>query len=221
MRPVRILLIVIALIAVGLTGWALGARGGYGQSGADPAIAEAPSASDDQATQGEVAGGGNAPSANGPSGGSGSSGGGAPKPVIERISAVPYAPVTGGYMHLDPGPGEVTFRIKIRNATRARFWMAPADAKGDIKAAFLGEDRNGRDGWTTDLYYNSQPLFHHVLVQAVGPGGRDQATFGVTSNGGGDETTEVESTQQVTEEQQATEDQQATQDQQVTQDQQP
>ena len=29
MRPVRILLVAIAVIAVGLTGWALGARGAY------------------------------------------------------------------------------------------------------------------------------------------------------------------------------------------------
>lgn len=229
MRPVRILLIVIALIAVGLTGWALGARGGYGQPGADPAIAEAPSAPDDQATQDE-AGGGNAPSVNAPSGG-GTSGGETPnppadppveprpKPVIERISTVPYAPVIGGYLHLDPGPGEVTFRIKIHNATRAQFWIAPAGAKGDIKATWLGEDRNGRDGWTTRLYYNSRPLFHQVLVQAIGPGGRDQATFGVTSDGGADELTEEEGTQEVTDEQNAPEDQKATEDQQVSEDQ--
>lgn len=226
MRPVRILLIVIALIAVGLTGWALGARGGYGQPGADPAIAEAPSAPDDQATRDE-AGGGNAPSVNAPSGGT--SGGETPnppadprpKPVIERISTVPYAPVIGGYLHLDPGPGEVTFRIKIRNATRAQFWIAPAGAKGDIKATWLGEDRNGRDGWTTRLYYNSRPLFHQVLVQAIGPGGRDQATFGVTSDGGAGELTEEEGTQEVTDEQNAPEDPKATEDQQVSEDQQP
>jgi hypothetical protein len=223
MRPVRIVLVFIALIAVGLAGWALGARGGYGQSGADPAIAEAPSAPDDQVAQDDVAGGGNAPSVNAPSGG-GTSGGETPnppadppveprpKPVIERISTVPYAPVIGGYLHLDPGPGEVTFRIKIRNATRAQFWIAPAGAKGDIKAVWLGEDRNGRDGWTIRLWYNSQPLFEQVLVQAIGPGGRDQATFGVTSEGGEDELTEEEGGQEVTEEQPAPEDQKATED---------
>jgi len=218
MRPVRILLIVIALIAVGLTGWALGARGGYGQPGADPAIAEAPSAPDDQATQDE-AGGGNAPSVNAPSGG-GTSGGETPnppadppveprpKPVIERISTVPYAPVIGGYLHLDPGPGEVTFRIKIRNATRAQFWIAPAGAKGDIKATWLGEDRNGRDGWTTRLRYTSQPMSGHLIVLATGPGGTVEKSFGVTNNGGGDEFTE-----EVTEEQEAPEDQKVSEDQ--------
>ena len=35
MRPVRIVLVVIALIAVGLAGWALGTRGGYGQPASD------------------------------------------------------------------------------------------------------------------------------------------------------------------------------------------
>ena len=233
MRPVRIVLVFIALIAVGLAGWALGARGGYGQPGADPAIAEAPSAPDVQAAPDKGAGGG-APSVNAPSGGSSPSGGikptpttkptppkAAPKPVIERISTVPYAPFSGGYLHLDPGPGEVTFRVKIRNATRALFWIAPADAKGDIKPVWLGEDRNGRDGWSTRLWYNSQPLFEQVLVVAIGPGGRDEATFGVTSEAGGDELTVEEGTQDVTEQQEAPEDQEATEDQKVSEDQKP
>jgi hypothetical protein len=231
MRPVRIVLVFIALIAVGLAGWALGARGGYGQSGADPAITEAPSAPDVQVAQDDVAGGGSS-GGGGPSGGNGSSGGtaGPPptkppvrpaKPVIERISTVPRAPFSGGYLHLDPGPGEVTFRVKIRNATRALFWIAPADAKGDIKPVWLGEDRNGRDGWSTRLWYNSQPLFEQVLVVAIGPGGRDEATFGVTSEAGGDELTVEEGTQDVTENQEAPEDQEATEDQKVSEDQKP
>jgi hypothetical protein len=36
MRPVRILLVAIAVIAVGLAGWALGTRGGYSQPDANP-----------------------------------------------------------------------------------------------------------------------------------------------------------------------------------------
>ena len=51
-----------------------------------------------------------------------------------------------------------------------------------------------------------------MLVQAIGPGGRDQATFGVTSEGGEDELTEEEGGQEVTEEQPAPEDQKATED---------
>ena len=51
-----------------------------------------------------------------------------------------------------------------------------------------------------------------MLVQAIGPGGRDQATFGVTSDGGAGELTEEAGTQEVTEEQPAPEDQKATED---------
>jgi hypothetical protein len=144
-----------------------------------------------------------------------------PKPVIESISTVPHAPFSGGYLHLDPGPGEVTFRVKIRNATRALFWIAPADAKGDIKPVWLGEDRNGRNGWTTRLWYNGQPLFEQVLVVAIGPGGRDEATFGVISEAGEDQLTEEEGTQEVTEEQEAPEDQKATENQEISEDQKP
>jgi hypothetical protein len=223
MRPVRIVLVFIALIAVGLAGWALGARGGYGQSGADPAITEAPSAPDDQASQDEVAGGGNAPS-----GGNSSSGGGAPKPpakppvkkvpkpVIERISTVPYAPAIGGFLHLDPGPAQVTFRLKISNATWAQFWLAPTGTGAREQAVWLGEDGNGRDGWTTRLRYTSQPMSGHLIVLATGPGGTVEESFGVTNNGGGDEFTE-----EGTEEQGAPEDQKATEDQTISEDQKP
>jgi hypothetical protein len=233
MRPVRILLVAIALIAVGLAGWALGARGG-GQSGTDPGIAEAPSAApDDQVAQDEGAGG-NTPSVNAPSGGGGVSTGGPthtsaatppvdrpPKPVIRSISVVPYAPAIGGSLHLDPGPREVTFRFKISNATRVNAWIGPA-TKGDVKTVWLGEDRNGRDGWTTRLWYGSKPLNANVLVRATGPGGTGEAVFGVTSNGGADETTE-EGAQEVTEEQTAPEDQKATEEvtEEVSEDQQP
>ena len=41
MRPVRILLVVLALIALGLAGWALVARDDYGQPAAGPAATEA------------------------------------------------------------------------------------------------------------------------------------------------------------------------------------
>ena len=196
MRPVRILLVFIALIAVGLAGWALGTGGGYGRPGADPAIAEAPPAPDDQAAPGEGAGGGNAPSGNAPSGGGGPSGAPeppakkVPKPVIERISTVPRAPAIGGFLHLDPGPAQVTFRLQISNATWAQFWLAPTGTGARDQAVWLGEDGNGRDGWTTRLRYTSQPMSGHLIVLATGPGGTVEESFGVTNNGGGDEHTE-------------------------------
>jgi hypothetical protein len=40
MRPVRILLVALALVAVGLTGWALGARDPYRRPAADPAATQ-------------------------------------------------------------------------------------------------------------------------------------------------------------------------------------
>jgi hypothetical protein len=231
MRPVRIVLVFIALIAVGLAGWALGARGGYGQSGADPAITEAPSAPDDQAAQDDVAGGGNAPSVNAPSGGGAAkppanpaqklpakAAPKPPKPEILRISAFPSAPFSGGYMHLDPGGGRVTFRLKISNATRAQFWLSPTGKVTD-QAVWLGEDRNGRDGWTTRLHYTSQ-LFGELIVRATGPGGTTEQFFGVVNEGYPDELTEEEGTQEVTQEK-APEDQKATEDQKISEDQKP
>ena len=234
MRPVRIVLVFIALIAVGLTGWALGAHGGYGQPGADPAIAESPSIPDDQVAQDDVAGG-NAPSVNAPSGGNGSSGGGsgggqkptpttkpkaAPKPSIEGVGTIPDSPHIGGALHLPPAPGEVIFIVDIANATRAQFWLAPTGTSVNAHARWLGEDRNGRDGWTTRLRYTGEVPLAHLIIRATGPGGTAEEFIGVTNNGGMDPTDPAEeTTEQVAEE--GTEDQKATEDQQVSENQQP
>jgi hypothetical protein len=217
MRPVRILLVFIALIAVGLAGWALGARGGYGQPGADPAIAEAPSAPDDRAAQDKVGGDTPGPPAKPPVKA-------APKPVIERISTVPYAPAIGGFLHLDPGPAQVSFRLKISNATRAQFWLAPTGTYARDQAVWLGEDRNGRDGLTTRLRYSSQPISAHLIIQATGPGGTVEESVGVTNNGGAGEGTEEgteEGTDEVTQEGSEEVTEEGAEDEKVSEDQQP
>jgi hypothetical protein len=218
MRPVRIILVVIALIAVGLAGWALGSRGGYGQPGADPAIAEAPSAPDDQATQDRVAGGGNAPSVNAPSGGGSAGGGGpsggtkptpttkptppkaAPKPSFEGLGTIPDSPHIGTALHLPPAPGEVIFVLDIANATRAQFWLAPTGTAVSNKARWLGEDRNGRNGWTARWSYTEEVPLAHLVVRATGPGGTTEEFFPLTNNGGMDPTEEV--AEEVSEDQQ-------------------
>ena len=217
MRPVRIVLVFIALIVVGLAGWALGARGGYGQPGTDPAIAEAPSASDDQATQGEVIGGdtpsANVPSGGGSSGGDGSSGGnssfgGGPskppvkklaKPSIQGLGTIPDSPHIGTALHLPPAPGEVIFVFDIANATRTQAWIAPTGTAVSDQAVWLGEDRNGRNGWTARWRYTDQVPLAHLIVRATGPGGTTEEFYPVTNNGGADPTEEV--AEEVTEEQ--------------------
>jgi hypothetical protein len=216
MRPVRILLVFIALIAVGLAGWALGARGGYGQSGADPAIAEAPSASDDQATQDELSGG-DSPSVNAPSGGNGRSGvpkpapepkpeppaKKPPKPIIGSLGTIPDSPHIGTALHLPPAPGEVIFVFDIANATRVQVWLAPTGTAVSDRAFWLGEDRNGQNGWTARWRYTDQVPLAHVIVRATGPGGTAEEFYPVTNNGGMDPTEEVteEVAEEVTEEQ--------------------
>ena len=223
MRPVRIVLVFIAVIAVGLAGWALGARGGYGQSGADPAITEAPSAPDVQVASDKGAGGG-APSVNAPSGGSSPSGGieptrttkptppkAAPKPVFQGLGTIPDSPHIGTALHLPPAPGEVIFILDIDNATRAQFWLAPTGTAVSDKALWLGEDRNGGNGWTARWRYTEQVPLAHLVVRATGPGGTTEEFFPLTNNGGMDPTEEV--VEEVTEDQKATEDQNVSDDQ--------
>jgi hypothetical protein len=213
MRPVRILLVAIVVVAVGLAGWALGARGGYGQPGADPAIAEAPPAAPDDQIAQDQAGGGNAPSVSAPSGGNGPSGApkpkpkpkpkppvkAAPKPIIQGMGTIPDSPHIGTALHLPSAPGEVIFIFDIANATRAQVWLAPTGTAVSDQAVWLGEDRNGRNGWTARWRYTEEVPLAHLIVRATGPGGTAEEFFPVTNNGGMDPTEEV--AEEVTEEQ--------------------
>ena len=112
MRALQIFLVVIALVAVGVAGWALGSRGGYGQPDAGPATGSHTSRPASEPT---------------------------PRPEIRSISTIPFAPHIGGALHLPPGPGRVTFRVRIDNATRTQFWLAHGTRVGKT-AIWLGED---------------------------------------------------------------------------------
>jgi hypothetical protein len=173
MRAFQILLVIIALVAVAVAGWALGSRGGYGQPGTDPAAAEAPPppARQDPGGQGRVGRGGD----DRPSGNIEPTSKPASKPEIRSIWTVPATLHIGQALHLPPGPARVTFRFEIANATRAQFWRAPGTTV-DKTAIWLGEDSytpNGDDGFTDNL-----------IIRATGPGGTTEEFVGVTNNGG-------------------------------------
>jgi len=178
MRPVRILLVVLALVAVGLAGWALGGRDPYRQPAADPAVTQAtsPAAPSDPAPQGRTPSAADTPSgAAAPPAPSRP----APRPRIIGFGSEPVYPQKGGFWQLPPGPGEAVLITDAQHATRVEFLLTPTGTGADDRAVSLGVDRDGGDAYVTHWRYADQPLLAHLTVRATGPGGTTEQTVGV------------------------------------------
>ena len=178
MRPVRILLVAIAVIAVGLTGWALGARGAYpgpddnatATTAAQSEPLAAPAPAPDPATGVVTIPDGPPPSVTTQP---------APRPRIAGFGSEPVLPKEGAFWRLSPGAGLVTFVLDAQHATRVEFWLTPTGTGTADLARRIGQDSNGRDGWLFNWHYPDEPILGHLTVKAVGPGGTAEQTVGV------------------------------------------
>jgi hypothetical protein len=168
MRPVRILLVAIALVAAGIAGWALARGDGY-RSGADPAATEAPAPADPAPTPQAPMVRDDAPGTTQP----------APRPRIFGFGSEPVYPEEGGFWQLPPGPGLAILVTNARYATRVEFLLTPTGTGTAAHAVSLGVDTDGRDGYTARWHFKDQPLLAHLTVRATGPGGVAEHTVGV------------------------------------------
>jgi len=175
MRPVRILIVAAALIAVAGAGWLLagnGYRGGYGynQPAASPTVTQAPQAAPqaaplDPAPEDPA----DAPETTQP----------APRPRIFGFGSEPVYPQEGGFWRLPPGPGQAYLITDAEHATRVEFLLAPTGTGNGGRAVSLGVDSNGGNGYTARWSYDDQPLLAHLIVRATGPGGSTDKVVGV------------------------------------------
>jgi hypothetical protein len=175
MRSVRILLVALALVAVGLAGWALGARDDYGQPAAAPAATEATPQATAPAAQGQTPAGATSPSG----GGTTPATRAAPRPSIVGFGSEPVYPQKGGFWQLPAGPGEAVLITDAQHATKVEFLLTPAGTGTADQAVSLGVDTNGRDAYVAHWRYADQPLLAHLTVRATGPGGTTEHTVGV------------------------------------------
>jgi hypothetical protein len=181
MRPVRILLVVLALVAVGLAGWALGNRDTDRQPAADatattsaPARVATPAAPSDPAPKGQ------APSATGkPSGGTAPPATDSPRPRIFGFGSEPVYPQKGGVWQLPAGPGQAVLITDAQHATKVEFLLTPTGTGTADQAVTLGVDTDGRDAYVAHWRYGDQPLLAHLTVRATGPGGMAEHTVQV------------------------------------------
>ena len=181
MRSVRILLVAIALLAVGLTGWALGTRdSGYSapEIGAtattaapqgDPAAAPAAAPTDPNAGVETVPDGLPPSDTTQP----------APRPRIAGFGSEPVLPTEGAFWRLPAGSGLLTMVLDAPHATRVEFWLTPTGSGVSDLSRKIGQDTNGRDGWLFNWHYPSEPILGHLTVKAIGPGGTAEKTVGV------------------------------------------
>jgi hypothetical protein len=172
MRLVRILLVVLAVVAVGLAGWALGARDAYDAPAVDdPApAASAPAepavnapAPEDPATPDPTTRPAPAP----------------PRPRISGFGSEPVLPTDGSFWKLPAGAGILTLVTGAEHATRVEFWLTPTGSAVSDLSRRIGQDSNGRDGWLFSWHYPDEPILGHLTVRAVGPGGTAEETVGV------------------------------------------
>jgi hypothetical protein len=183
MRSVRILLVAIALLAVGLTGWALGTRdSGYSAPDASATATTAAPKGDPVAALAPAPA--PAPAADAPA--PPTSGGTPddttpppPRPRILGFGSEPVLPTEGAFWQLPPGAGLLTMVLDAPHATRVEFWLTPTGSSVSDLSHKIGQDTNGRDGWLFNWHYPSEPILGHLTVKAVGPGGTAEKTVGV------------------------------------------
>jgi hypothetical protein len=103
-----------------------------------------------------------------------------PAPRILEVTTSPRLPtLEGGWLELPPGEGKVVFSVKATNAQRVRFTLTPTGTETGPYAKLLGEDRDPGDGFTLLWRYPAEGLSAHLGIQAIGPGGTTDKSFGI------------------------------------------
>jgi hypothetical protein len=104
-----------------------------------------------------------------------------PAPRILEVTTSPRLRTLGGgfWLELPPGAGTVMFSVKATHAQRVRFTLTPTGTETGPYAQLLGEDRTPQDGFSLVWRYPSDGLSGHLGIQAIGPGGTADKTFGI------------------------------------------
>jgi hypothetical protein len=171
MRPARILLLAVALLAAALTGWALGARDDNTRPGAAAATQAPPEAAapNDPAPQ-DLAADGTTPSGN-----PAATTPPAPRPRIFGFGSEPVLPEKDGVWQLQSSAGILSLTTNAEHATKVEFLTAPTGAdRGDaVRIGRVKVDPVGNDfGYSLNWHYHyekDEPLVDDLIVRATGP----------------------------------------------------
>jgi hypothetical protein len=103
----------------------------------------------------------------------------APAPRILEVTTTPRLRNLEGWLELPPGAGKVVLSVKATNAQRVRFTLTPTGTETGPYGQLLGEDRDPSDGFHLVWRYPAEGLSAHLGIQATGPGGTADKTFGI------------------------------------------
>jgi hypothetical protein len=102
-----------------------------------------------------------------------------PAPRILEVTTTPRLRNLEGWLELLQGEGKVVLSVKATNAQRVRFTLTPTGTETGPYGELLGEDRTPADGFTFVWHYPAEGLSAHLGIQAIGPGGTTDKTFGI------------------------------------------
>jgi immunoglobulin-like protein involved in spore germination len=95
-----------------------------------------------------------------------------PAPRVLSVTTSPTLRDIGGWLELPKGPGTVRFTVRASHTDRVRFVLTPTGTGMGPYGKLLGEDHDGRDGFTLTWNYGADDASSaHLTVQATGPGG--------------------------------------------------
>jgi hypothetical protein len=93
------------------------------------------------------------------------------RPRILSVTTTPTLPKQGNFLRLPAGAGTLTLHVRAVNTQRVRFYLTPTGTEMFNENQLIGQDTNGRDGWTHAWRYQDQALLAHLTVTAVGANG--------------------------------------------------
>jgi hypothetical protein len=103
-----------------------------------------------------------------------------PAPRVLTVTTSPTLRDIGGWLELPKGPGTVRFTVRASHTDRVRFVLTPTGTGMGPYGKLLGEDHDGRDGFTLTWSYGAGDASSaHLTVQATGPGGTVDHTMNI------------------------------------------
>jgi len=104
-----------------------------------------------------------------------------PAPRILEVTTSPrLRTLEGGFwLVLPQGEGTVVFSVKATDTQRVRFVLTPTGTETGPSGRLLGEDRTPADGFTLVWRPPAEGLSAHLGIEAIGPGGTANKTFGI------------------------------------------
>jgi hypothetical protein len=98
------------------------------------------------------------------------------RPRVLSVTTTPTLPTQGGFLRLPADAGTIVFRVRAVNTQRVRFYLTPTGTGMFNENQLIGQDTNGRDGWSLAWRYQDEPLTAHLTIRAIGSGGTSPDT---------------------------------------------